>query len=523
MIFLRKFVFLFILVLILVFIPPGRTEGIQVTEVKVLLMAGPSTLHISSTEAYAATFSGGNIIQLAPESLELAQAKAGLHWVSLFFGTQGEIESAISAYPELWPLLGKPVLAEIGVRLSLSLGPFWDLSQAQWAKGQAQSHFPQAEVVSPSYSLLFRRQGSVDLGWGGDADGPSLLFSPSGNGNFLYLNDRKYRGNLQLFWKNGELRIINILDLESYLYGVVPAEMPHDWPTEALKAQALASRSYALKKIQENNNLVEGYDLNITIYDQVYRGYEAETSQTNAAVDQTKGQVLTYAGEIITAAFHSCSGGHTENNENVWRGSPLPYLRGVPSPGEEGSKYYRWTQTVTVSDFLRKLEEKKGILLGNFQSLNILEKGVSGRVKVLEVIGTTGTTTLSGEELRKIANLRSSLISFDSLPGEAVTSLTLISASGIQEISLEKMTLLSAQGESPSFSPLTIISAAGLSTWQKDSTPAQTGEFITFSGQGWGHGVGMSQWGAKARAEEGLTYREILSYYYQGVQIESQY
>ncbi len=486
-------------------------------------MVDPTSLSTGFAGPYTVTSPSGNKIQSGSESLELAWANAGLLWVSLFCGTQGEIESIVPAHQELWQLVGKPVLAEIGRRLSLALGPFADLSQAQRAQDQARSRFPQAEVISPPFSLLFRRPGNSDLGWGGEGEEPALLLSPSGDDCTFSLNGRSYRGNLELFWRGAELRIINILALEKYLYGVVPAEMPHDWHSEALKAQALASRSYAMKKVQENKSAVEGYDLNATIYDQVYRGYEVEKPESNAAVDATKGQVLMCEGKIITASFHSCSGGHTENNENVWQGSAVPYLRGVLSPGEEGSKYYSWTQTVTASEFLRRVEEKKGIKLGNFKQLNILEKGVSGRVKVLEVVGSTGTATLTGEELRKAADLRSSLVSLDYSPGGVSASLALIASSGIHQVLANTLNILSTQGNSPASLPLAILSSTGLITLDETYSLSLSSDVITFIGQGWGHGVGMPQWGAKARAEEGLAYDKILTYYYQGVQIASQY
>ncbi len=250
--------------------------------------------------------------------------------------------------------------------------------------------------------------------------------------------------------KDGE---IIELDLDEYLYGVVRSEMGIRYKTngetkdidiEALKAQAVASRTYAVYKINSSSN--NEYDLTATTSDQVYNPNNV-TEIVRDAVDSTSGQVMTYNGNIICAYFFSTSGGHTEAPENVWYSS-LPYLEGVEDPYEpyiEGKS--EWEARIPAS---------------KYGKMEILNRNENGRVMELKV----------GKEVYTKNNIR-----------------TKLGASTIK------------------------------STWFELEYDEDTDEYV-FTGKGYGHGVGMSQYGAMGMAEAGFNYKEILNWYYQGIEIE---
>ena len=155
-----------------------------------------------------------------------------------------------------------------------------------------------------------------------------MIVIKSNESGFVFAKKKWYRGNLLVLNMGSGLNVINDVELESYLMGVVPSEMPSGWNLEAHKAQAIAARSYALANTGKRAR--QGYDLKDTPEDQAYGGASSETRKTNAAVMQTKGQVLVYGNKIIPAYYHSSSGGYTVNAGSVWF-KDLPYIKSVPS------------------------------------------------------------------------------------------------------------------------------------------------------------------------------------------------
>ena len=284
---------------------------------------------------------------------------------------------------------------------------------------------------------------------GGVAIGPwqatQIWIQPTGGG-YVWIGDRWYRGNTQVVPTSKGLTAVNHVDLEQYLYSVLGSEMSASWPLEALKAQAVAARSYALYKRQTSGNSV--YDVGDTQTWQVYKGVETEAKSTQIAVSSTDGQVMTYKGKIILAVFHSSSGGHTENVEDVWS-EPLPYLRGVKDY-DEGTPEYRWQKTFSPSE----LSQRLGI--SNIRSLIPERTTTYGSIKTMKVVGDSGSKSLSGSKLRQALGLKSTRFTVTSTP----------------------------------------------TAFQID-------------GSGFGHGLGMSQWGAYNLARQGVNYQKILSHYYQ--------
>jgi stage II sporulation protein D len=211
-----------------------------------------------------------------------------------------------------------------------------------------------------------------------------------------------YRGSLEIRTARGPgLNGINVVALEDYLQGVVPAEVPPVWPAEALKAQAVAARSYALATGVGGL----GFNQYADTRSQMYRGFLAENATSNAAVAATRGEVITYGGSIVVTYFFSTSGGETENVENVFFGSAAhPWLRGVRDPYDDASPYHRWgPYKLARSTIERRLGD---LVRGRFRDLDVVERGVSPRVVSARVVGTRGTRRATGPQLRARLGLR---------------------------------------------------------------------------------------------------------------------
>jgi stage II sporulation protein D len=214
----------------------------------------------------------------------------------------------------------------------------------------------------------------------------------------LELNDRAYRGELRVTVEKGKLRAINTLGVEPYLYGVVPSEMPDHWPLEALKAQAVAARSYALATRRSGE-----FDVYSDVRSQVYRGIPEEEASTNEAIDATAGQVVTYAGQVAHTYFFSTSGGRTATVTDVWPSSqPIPYLVSVADPYDSLSPYHRWGPVV----FTAKAARAKLKVPGPLRDLRAVVTG-SGRVGTLATVGPVGETQVKGGDVRRLLGLRS--------------------------------------------------------------------------------------------------------------------
>jgi stage II sporulation protein D len=253
------------------------------------------------------------------------------------------------------------------------------------------------DVAAGNYTLTPALKLTVD----GEAkpralQGP-LVFQPGAAALAL---KHPYRGSIQVDVPDGKLRAINLVGLEQYLYGVVPSEMPFDWHPEALKAQAVAARSYALATRRAG-----AFDLYPDTRSQVYLGLDHEKPSTNAAVDATAGKVVLYNGEVAKTFFFSSSGGRTASAEDVW-GEPVPYLISVPDPYDNISPYHDWGPfSFTGGKLARKLK-----LPGRVVDLQP-ELNSSGRIKQLTVVGTKETVSVPGKDLRTRLGLRSTWFS----------------------------------------------------------------------------------------------------------------
>ena len=258
------------------------------------------------------------------------------------------------------------------------------------------------------------RRGTKDLG---TVDGTLRLMAPAGGAVTLAgpaangVSGGAYRGAIDITRSGSGLIAVNTLPMEQYVAGVISAEVSASWPAEALKVQAVAARSYAM------TTNAGGLGALFTQYadtrSQMYRGVRAETPATNAATKATANEVVTYAGEPVVTYFFSTSGGSTENVENSFIGSdPKPWLKGVPDPYDDISPSHRWGPLkFTLTDATRRLS---GYVQGRLKRIKVVQRGVSPRIVRAQIIGTRGTSAITGPQLRRAFGLRDSWIIFRS-------------------------------------------------------------------------------------------------------------
>ncbi len=273
-----------------------------------------------------------------------------------------------------------------------------------------------------------------------------IIIEPSDNG-YVWIGEGWYRGRIRLVLQNKSITAVNLVDIEEYLYSVVGAEAIPSWPIESLKAQAVAARTYALYKSKIAGNRF--YDLDASTNSQVYKGLTSEYESTLEAVQKTQDEILTYENKPIMAVFHSSSGGHTENVEDVWS-SPLPYLRGVVDYDQK-SPVFQWTKTFSfnqLSSFFGGIGQVKKMIPERTTPL--------GRILSLKIIGNQGNKIIPGQKFREMLGLKSTLFTINQK----------------------------------------------LNSWE-------------VVGHGYGHGIGLSQWGAYYLSLDGANYQQILSHYYQ--------
>lgn len=327
------------------------------------------------------------------------------------------------------------------------------------------------KIVLSASNFTIYENGSVV----GTSD-KDITLTPLNSGSFIMFKKegymRRFSGSMTMKRVDDDSFIpINTLNIEDYVKGVLPFEESNDFPIEALKAQAVAARTYCITNKGKYSSL--GYDLTDDINSQVYRGYVPFDSNCNSAVDLTAGEILEYNDEPISAYFSSSDGGYTEENDNVWSGKQLPYLTENPDPYDTASR--NWTQVLSSADIDALLKKNHPELNAKqFVNLDITDmtKYSSGRVSSLKLNYTDNNNsqqsyTLTKNEARTFFGLKSSMYTI---------------------------------------------------TLSKDSS---NNDVYNFVGNGYGHGIGMSQWGAYGRAVSGEDYKTILAFYYKNAYIES--
>lgn len=358
--------------------------------------------------------------------------------------------------------------------------------------------------------------------------------------------DRSYRGAVEFGrYTKANITAVNIIDIEEYLYGVVPSEMPSSWHVEALKAQSVAARSYTLTRMGVHSDA--GYDVCDGTHCQVYIGKTQEMQSTNKAVNDTRGIVGYHKGNPINALFFSSSGGSTDNSENVWTNT-IPYLKAVPEINETGG--LSWTRTYT-SDEIKNILADKGIDVGTVKNIEITQIGEYGRVQEVTITGSKSTKVLKKEETRTIfsqtkeGSLASRMYTINGkggmITGNSQTNskgdgtVYVYAKNGSSKSKVSETYVISEEGKKSdlkSHNAMYGISKGGevlkvnlgegqvINASNQLPLSGETADVFVFDGKGLGHGVGMSQYGAKGMAEKGYTYEEILKYYYKDITVE---
>ncbi len=400
------------------------------------------------------------------------------------------------------------------------------------------------EVPGQGKVVLEAREGQIALSassaigtvWNGQTSGPVLVAPSSENDAFFSilthansdanLAGRSYRGSAVVIEEGGSLFVANLLDIEKYLWSVVSCEIPSGWPAEALKAQAVASRAYALYKacppsgstpvsnraLLQARTLAPG-DIKIWATDQIYKGKAYEDPRAIEACILTKGQILSYQGLPVGAYFHADAAGMTEDCRFVWGGA-IPYLTGVEEV-PHSSPYSQWEISFDADTLTQKVAQAG--LPGTVDMVAGLDPGVSGRWFGVGLSSASGGLRVKGNEFRLIMNLRSLWFSVLRYGGNQETlgclnpgfPVSVHNGSGIQSVKLRSCTVVGDQAGAVALNGAFAVS------------PGRDGPVtFLFQGRGWGHGVGMSQWGAKAMADQGAAFSQILMYYYPATNIE---
>lgn len=340
-----------------------------------------------------------------------------------------------------------------------------------------------------------------------------LQIAPLDDGR-LMLNGKGYRGTFEIAPARHGFTIINTVPTYWYLVSVVGTEVPTDWQREALAAQAIAARTYLVQHLGKHGS----YDLDGDERDQAYKGVNAETDSTERAVSRTEGLVATYGGVPIDAFYSANAGGYTENSEDVWI-TPLPYLRAVPSPGDAvalrsswGATSYEWTKEYTEPALRRQLE-RAGLYVGTIQSIDLVQKTGTGGVVRARIRGTLGTRDILKDSTRWYFGLRSQLFDVEFRPSndlEVVDAHDRVRLGDLNGLGADRTGLLISARSVESDGAVVVSDFRTAQFLYR--LPAR----IVFSGNGYGHRVGMSQWGMQGMALAGSNYEEILRHYYRG-------
>ena len=343
--------------------------------------------------------------------------------------------------------------------------------------------------------------------------------SPSGRGAFVSANGRRYRGRVSL-WADGDhgIVVVNEIDLEEYLYGVVKAEMLISSPPEALKSQAVMSRTFALKGKKRHGNTA--YDLCSTTHCQVYGGVESEDPRAKKAVDHTRGYVLMYQGELIKAFCTAVCGGHSSANHLVWSGRAIPYLRGVLCSYCGNSPNFMWEIKFSDEDLGRYLRSA-GFDLERVEAIEAVEVTPSGRVRTLIIHHPAGQFSIGGNKFRLAIDPR------------ALKS-TMFSVIKIKEHDysgkIERLVEQLQEDKQQESSDQVVRDIIGLIRARRgDDSSGESSlshpeveekQQFLFRGKGYGHGVGLCQWGARNMAKRRYRFQNILKHYYPGVKVQ---
>lgn len=337
------------------------------------------------------------------------------------------------------------------------------------------------EIVNEYGSLSVRNKNGEEIH--GNLEEVNII--PRGNNNRILIDKKKYRGIIKILPYGENLRLINVIYIEDYLKGVVPPEigLRKESEIEAVKAQAVAARTYAMAHLKQYPNAP--YDLKASIIDQVYEGQNVENKVANQAIMSTSGNILMYQDKYINAYYHSTCGGTTDNIDHVWDRKEIPYLKAVKDNGAcSWSKYYNWKETFTEEQLRGRLEQYLSS-----------DRGRDLRIK-------------------KITNV----IINEHTPGGRVAKMTVVTGQEKYKFVKDRIRWVVGRTSNPD-----LILPSDRFKIDLDRAPDGSIRYITFQGSGYGHGVGMCQCGAIGMARDGWEFKDILTHYYTDVEVKKLY
>ncbi len=455
---------------------------------------------------------------------EICAKQDTLKW-HVSFGSFADISSASAKVSELAALGADTYIAYLSSGIYVLHGSFETENDAAWAANNLPAggapllltgNLLRADDVSNGRILfLFERTDSA-FGIFGKSESDTVTIDGAAGG--------AYRGGFELrLYDGGKITVTNIVPVEEYLCGVVSREMSPSWNIEALKAQAVCARNFSLGRIGYHSKF--GFDVCRTTCCQAYSGISAETDAVSSAVGETRGELLFFDGEPIQAVYSSSMGSCTESVENVW-GTPYPYLVSVDNPYEDTENIYngKWTKTLTRSR-ATEIMNSRGYSVGEVTDINALEYTAAGRVLKLLVRGTQGEKIFEREACRSIFSEVTYSQKYTVTKGGTSSYPSVFCTDGngasIQK-TLKSVSVLSKDGIVTADGNI-YIATDGSRTADYSPTFSGDDDTFIFDGEGWGHGVGMSQYGAKGMADAGFKYSDILTHYYTGTYLEKAY
>lgn len=335
------------------------------------------------------------------------------------------------------------------------------------------------------------------------------------NSGVISLDGSAYRGGIELVpTVENAFTVINFVNINDYIASVVGKEMSPSWNIEALKAQAVCARSYTISTFNKHSSL--GFNLCATQDCQVYKGISGESETTVRAAQETKDQVLTYNGNVASTLYSSSNGGSTAYSKNVW-GNDVPYLTAKLDIHENPAEITNspWQVKLTNEEIKEKLSEKD-IDIGDVYDMKVTGADEFGRTYKVTIYGTKGNYELINDKTRTFFGLRSQKYSITD--SKTNTAKLYAKGSGDSDL-LSSYNCISSGGIKEAPANIGVQTVSGVKNYSIRNASVPDGTYL-LDGTGWGHGLGMSQWGAKAMADKGYLYTDILDFYYTGTILE---
>ena len=346
-----------------------------------------------------------------------------------------------------------------------------------------------------------------------DMGGQALGIEP--NSDETWFKNQTYYGGFEYRRASGDdITVVNVVSMDDYIKGVIPYEMSPSWPIEALKAQALCAKSYAVTCIGKHNS--QGFDLCNTTDCQVYYGTKTATDNSDSAVEAVSGLYVLYNGEVAETYYHASSGGWTEDAKNIW-GTDIPYLKAVEDTYLTELRPYSFS--ITLSE-VTSILQGKGYDVTDIIDFYVSEYTSAGNVREITFVQSNGETLVfSGERARTCLNTSSSTKRINSHRYTVSTDAQLYVNGTVPDKAIGQYYAIGGDGSTSVLSGSQLYAVNGnKTTSQIDMSGSGSGQYV-IGGTGSGHNIGMSQCGARDMANQGFTYDQIIQFYFTGVQV----